>query len=95
VRRHFEALQKSGARIGEVRALGAMVAMEFVREGDPLQPDADHTKAVVQAAGRRGLIILSCGLYGNVIRFLAPLTIPDAQLLQGLEILEAAAREVA
>jgi 4-aminobutyrate aminotransferase/(S)-3-amino-2-methylpropionate transaminase len=88
-------MQQSGAPIGEVRGLGAMVAMEFVREGDPLQPDADHTKAVVQAAGRRGLIILACGLYGNVIRFLAPLTIPDAQLLQGLDILESAEREAA
>ncbi len=53
-------------------------------------PDADLTKAVVQAAGRRGLVILGCGLYGNVIRFLAPLTISDALLKEGLNLFEQA-----
>jgi 4-aminobutyrate aminotransferase-like enzyme len=51
-------------------------------------PDADLTKAVVQAAGRRGVILWSCGLYSNVIRILAPLTIPEAQLEEGLVLLE-------
>jgi 4-aminobutyrate aminotransferase-like enzyme len=48
----------------------------------------------VQAAGRRGLILLSCGLYSNVIRILAPLTIPEAQLEEGLQILEQSLTEV-
>ena len=60
--------------IGEVRNLGAMVAMELVKNGDPHQPDADLTKALVKHAASKGLVILSCGIYGNVIRFLAPLT---------------------
>jgi len=80
--------------IGEVRALGMMVAMELVRNRRPDQPDAELTKAVVQAAGRRGLILLSCGLYSNVIRILAPLTIPEAQLEEGLQILEQSLTEV-
>ncbi len=80
--------------IGDVRGLGAMVAMELVKNSDPTQPDADLTRALVQAAGRRGLILLSCGIYSNVIRFLPPLTIPDAQLHEGLEILAAALQEV-
>ena len=51
-------------------------------------------KALVQAAGRRGLVLLSCGVYSNVIRFLMPLTIPDAELAEGLAILEAALEDV-
>ena len=74
--------------IGEVRSLGMMVAIELVKNRRADQPDADLTKAVVQAAGRRGLILLSCGLYSNVIRILAPLTIPDALLEEGLGLLE-------
>ena len=60
-----------------------------------MQPDPDLTKALVQAAGRRGLILLSCGIYGNVIRFLAPLTIADALLKEGFNIFEQALDEVA
>jgi 4-aminobutyrate aminotransferase/(S)-3-amino-2-methylpropionate transaminase len=74
--------------IGEVRALGMMVAVELVKNRRAEAPDAELTKAVVQAAGRRGLILLSCGLYSNVIRILAPLTIPEAQLEEGLGLLE-------
>jgi 4-aminobutyrate aminotransferase/(S)-3-amino-2-methylpropionate transaminase len=80
--------------IGEVRGLGMMIAMELVKNRKADAPDADVTKALVQAAGRRGLLILSCGVYSNVIRFLAPLTIPRAQLDEGLDILEQALLEV-
>jgi 4-aminobutyrate aminotransferase/(S)-3-amino-2-methylpropionate transaminase len=88
-------LQTRWPCIGEVRGLGAMVAMELVKDRRPDAPDADLTKALVQAAGRRGLVLLSCGIYGNVIRFLTPLTIPDAILAEGLAILEAALEDVA
>jgi 4-aminobutyrate aminotransferase/(S)-3-amino-2-methylpropionate transaminase len=81
-------LQAKFACIGEVRALGMMVAIELVKNRRADMPDAELTKAVVQAAGRRGLILLSCGLYSNVIRILAPLTIPEAQLEEGLGLLE-------
>jgi 4-aminobutyrate aminotransferase/(S)-3-amino-2-methylpropionate transaminase len=87
-------LQGRHACIGDVRGLGAMVAMELVREGRADAPDAELTRALVQAAGRRGLILLSCGIYSNVIRFLAPLTIPDSDLDEGLKILAAALEEV-
>lgn len=80
--------------IGDVRGLGAMVAMELVKARDPHQPDPERTRALVQAAGRRGLVLLSCGIYSNVIRFLAPLTIADAELEQGLDILADALLEV-
>jgi 4-aminobutyrate aminotransferase/(S)-3-amino-2-methylpropionate transaminase len=90
----LRALQKRFASIGEVRGLGSMVAMELVRNGSAEQPDAELTRALVQAAARHGLIILSCGIYSNVIRFLAPLTIPEALLNEGLDKLEAAMMEV-
>ena len=80
--------------IGEVRNLGAMVAMELVKNGDPHQPDADLTKALVKQAASKGLVILSCGIYGNVIRLLAPLTASDEIVREGLEILIAAMREL-
>ena len=81
--------------VGDVRALGAMVALELVKNSRADAPDADLTKALVQAAGRRGLVILSCGVYSNVIRFLAPLTIPDAHLKEGCHLFELALEEVA
>ena len=80
--------------IGDVRGLGAMVAMELVKNGRADQPDAQLTSQLVQAAGRAGLIILACGIYSNVIRFLAPLTISDALLKEGFNLLEQALREV-
>jgi len=81
--------------IGEIRGLGAMLAIELVQDGDASRPDPDLTKALVQAAARRGLIILSCGVRGNVIRFLVPLTASDALVNEGLGILEQALLEVA
>ncbi len=84
----LRALQARLPCIGEIRQLGMMVAIELVKNRRADQPDAELTKAVVQAAGRRGLILLSCGLYSNVIRILAPLTIPEAQLDEGLKLLE-------
>ena len=81
--------------VGEVRHLGAMVALELVKNGRADAPDAELTRSLVQAAGRRGLIILSCGVYSNVIRFLTPLTIPDALLKEGCHVFEQALEEVA
>ena len=95
VRARLVDLQSRWPCIGDVRGLGAMVAMELVKDRRPDAPDAELTKALVQAAGRRGLVLLSCGVYGNVIRFLMPLTIPDALLAEGLAILEAALEDVA
>ena len=80
--------------IGEVRNLGAMVAMELVKNGDPHQPDADLTKALVKHAASKGLVILSCGLHGNVIRFLAPLTASDEIVREGLGVALSALREL-
>jgi 4-aminobutyrate aminotransferase/(S)-3-amino-2-methylpropionate transaminase len=81
--------------IGELRNLGAMVAMELVKGGDPHQPDADLAKAAVKHAAAKGLVLLSCGIYGNVLRILVPLTASDAIINEGLDILAATLRELA
>jgi 4-aminobutyrate aminotransferase/(S)-3-amino-2-methylpropionate transaminase len=86
----LKGLQARFACIGDVRGVGSMVAIELVKNRKPESPDAELTKALVQAAGRRGLIILACGMYGNVIRFLAPLTISDALLKEGMNLFEQA-----
>ncbi|MBS0442707.1 MAG: 4-aminobutyrate--2-oxoglutarate transaminase [Proteobacteria bacterium] len=72
--------------IGDVRGLGAMVAIELFEPGTKT-PDAELTRQVVAEAARRGLVLLSCGTYGNVIRVLVPLTASDALLDEGLRIL--------
>jgi 4-aminobutyrate aminotransferase/(S)-3-amino-2-methylpropionate transaminase len=74
--------------IGDVRGLGAMVAMELVKGGKADQPDADLTRDIVQAAARNGLVLLSCGRHKNVVRFLIALTAADALISEGLDILE-------
>jgi len=80
--------------VGEVRGLGAMVAMELVRNRDPHAPAADLTKALVQRSAANGLVLLSCGLYSNVIRLLVPLTASDAIINEGMDIIEKSLREV-
>ena len=85
--RRLEAMRQSDNGIGEIRTLGAMTAMELVRDGDPAQADPDRTKKIVARAREHGLLLLSCGVRGNVIRFLAPLTIPFDVLDEGLDIL--------
>jgi 4-aminobutyrate aminotransferase / (S)-3-amino-2-methylpropionate transaminase / 5-aminovalerate transaminase len=90
----LKAMQAKSPAIGEVRGLGSMIAMELVKNRRADQPDADLTRALVQAAAARGLVILSCGVYANVIRLLAPLTISEALLNEGLDVLEAAFADV-
>jgi 4-aminobutyrate aminotransferase / (S)-3-amino-2-methylpropionate transaminase / 5-aminovalerate transaminase len=80
--------------VGDVRGLGAMIALEFVQHGDAQRPDADLTKALVQRAAANGLVILSCGTRANVIRFLVPLTASDAIISEGLDIFERSLLEV-
>jgi 4-aminobutyrate aminotransferase/(S)-3-amino-2-methylpropionate transaminase len=89
LRTRLDALKASDPRIGEVRGHGAMVAAEFV---DPATgaPDAALTGAVARAAIAEGVIVLTCGTFGNVIRFLPPLSIGDELLHEGLDVVEAA-----
>ncbi len=84
----FQELQQRFPQwIGDVRGLGAMVAMELVANGDAHQPATELTGEVLKGCVARGLLIIGAGIYGNVIRFLAPLVITDEQLDRGLDIL--------
>jgi 4-aminobutyrate aminotransferase/(S)-3-amino-2-methylpropionate transaminase len=75
--------------VGDVRGVGAMVALELVKDRVTREPDPQLTSGVLHACHDRGLAILKAGLYDNVIRLLPPLTIPDEELQRGLDILEA------
>ncbi|HEY0917775.1 4-aminobutyrate--2-oxoglutarate transaminase [Devosia sp.] len=77
-------------RIGDVRALGAMVAFELVEDRESRRAAPDLAARVVSEAEKRGLILLSCGTRANVIRILSPLTIGDDTLAEGLDVLEQA-----
>lgn len=76
--------------LGEIRRLGSMVAVEIVKDRDSKTPDKDKTGKVTKYANENGLLLLSAGIKGNVIRFLAPLVITDEELNNGLAILEKA-----
>jgi 4-aminobutyrate aminotransferase/(S)-3-amino-2-methylpropionate transaminase len=79
-------MQADDDRLGDVRGRGAMIAVELVRSGTT-EPDADLTKALCAGAHAAGVIVLSCGTFGNVLRFLPPLTISDELLEEGLDVL--------
>ena len=86
-------LQADDDRIGDVRGRGAMIAMELVRSGSA-DPDPELTRKLVGAARSAGVIVLTCGTFGNVVRLLPPLTISDELLLEGLDVLGAALAEL-
>jgi 4-aminobutyrate aminotransferase/(S)-3-amino-2-methylpropionate transaminase len=106
--RIFERAERIGEKIGgvlgtlaarhpdiaEVRRLGAMVAFELCESGDPGRPAADLTRRLTARARELGLILLSCGVYGNVVRILVPITAEDAIIDEGLAILVQAAGEL-
>lgn len=87
----METLAEEDPRVGEVRGLGAMAAVEFV-DPETGEPDAAIAKAAAASAIEQGVITLTCGTYGNVIRFLPPLSISDELLNEGLDIVAKAVR---
>ena len=91
-RERFEGWQGRFKEVGDVRGVGAMMGIEFIKD-EAKTPNADLVVKVVAAACAKGLIIESAGTYGNVIRFLAPLCMTDEQLEVGLEIFEEAIAE--
>ena len=86
--------QKRWPMIGEVRGLGAMQALELVQSQDKREPAAEETKHITQYCWEHGVITISAGSYGNVIRLLMPLVITDAQMDEALDVLEGALKTV-
>lgn len=94
LKERLQGIRHTVRQIADVRGPGAMVAAEFMRPGTH-EPDPDFAKRVQAAALAHGLLLLTCGSYGNVIRFLFPLTISDALMDEALDILDAALLESA
>jgi 4-aminobutyrate aminotransferase/(S)-3-amino-2-methylpropionate transaminase len=94
VRARFESFKEKYALVGDVRGLGAMVAMELVTDREDKQPAVDAAKALTIHCLEKGLLVLASGTYGNVVRILSPLVITDDQLESGLQILEEGLAEV-
>ena len=79
-------LQAGDDRIGDVRGRGAMIAIELVKSGTA-DPDPELTLKLATAAHAAGVVVLTCGMFGNIIRLLPPLTISDELLIEGLDVL--------
>jgi 4-aminobutyrate aminotransferase / (S)-3-amino-2-methylpropionate transaminase / 5-aminovalerate transaminase len=92
--KRFSAMQERYEIIGEVRGKGAMLAMELVEDRISKKPATEKAKALVSRCFEKGLVLLSCGNFGNVIRTLMPLVITDEQLDRGLAILEESLAEI-
>jgi 4-aminobutyrate aminotransferase len=86
----LEGIASRVSSVGETRGLGPMRALELVRDRETREPAPELVAAAIAAARKEGLLLLGCGLYGNVIRLLPPLTISDSDLARGLELLEGA-----
>jgi len=91
IRGRLNAIARALPAVGDVRGLGAMQAIELVRDRATREPDAALTMSILEHAAASGLIIISCGAYANVVRLLVPLTIEDELLTEGLDCLATAA----
>ena len=87
LKQKLESIRSTTPEISDIRGPGFMVAVEFANPSSH-EPDADFSNRVKNEAQKRGLILLTCGVYGNVVRFLAPITIPDAHFAEAMAILE-------
>jgi len=92
--RRFREMQERFAIIGDVRGLGAMRAIELVKDRETKEPARDETASIIKEAMRHGVIFAKAGLYGNVIRMLIPLVLTDEELARGLDALEGALEEI-
>ncbi|MFL6088636.1 MAG: 4-aminobutyrate--2-oxoglutarate transaminase [Aeromicrobium sp.] len=93
LRERLTAMQGRDDRIGDVRGRGAMMAIELVKPGG-IEPDPDLAKRLAAEAHQRGVIVLTCGTYGNVFRFLPPLSISDDLLAEAFDVLDEVFEEV-
>jgi 4-aminobutyrate aminotransferase/(S)-3-amino-2-methylpropionate transaminase len=94
VRARFNSLKERSPLVGDVRGLGAMVALELCHERDPGRPAAEETAAALAACREDRVLVLPAGPHGNIIRILAPLVISDVDLTRGLLAIDAAVMAV-
>jgi 4-aminobutyrate aminotransferase/(S)-3-amino-2-methylpropionate transaminase len=94
IRSRMDAWQKRWDAIGDVRGLGAMLAIELVLDRETKEPDADRATALVEEAAQNGLLLIKSGVYGNCVRVLTPLVVTDAELDEALGVWEQALDKV-
>ncbi|MFT8320414.1 MAG: 4-aminobutyrate--2-oxoglutarate transaminase [Bacillus sp. (in: firmicutes)] len=94
IKERFQDWQKSYPQIGDIRGLGSMIAMEFVKNPITKEPDKEVVNKIISLAQQRGLILLNAGIYSSCIRILVPLVITDEQLEEGLDVLENVLKEI-
>jgi 4-aminobutyrate aminotransferase/(S)-3-amino-2-methylpropionate transaminase len=90
----FKNLQEKYAMIGDVRGLGAMIAVELVKDRRTKEPAKEAVSQILAKCAKRGVLVIGAGIYGNIIRLLMPLVITDEQLESGLAVIEEAMAEV-
>ena len=88
IRTRLERLRSARPAVVDVRGLGAMIGMELAEDGDPDRPATEAAKRIVRGCLEQGLLVITAGIYGNVIRILSPLVITDEELDRGLTIIE-------
>lgn len=94
VSKRFNEWKEKYPVIGDVRGLGGMIGLEFVKDQKSKEPYPEFSAAVISGCAKKGLMIEGAGTYGNVIRFLAPLVMTDEQLEAGLDIYESVIKEL-
>jgi len=94
IRKRFLKMKDKYEIVGDVRGMGAMIGIEFVKNRETKEPAPDETKKIIKECMRNGLLIAGAGIYHNVIRMLLPLVITDEQLDEGLDVLEGAVARV-
>lgn len=94
LQKRLNEIKKSSPHVGEIRGLGGMVAFELVENGDANKPSAEMAKKLTAKALEKGLILLSCGVYGNVIRILVPITAETEIVEEGIGIIETSLKEL-
>jgi len=94
VSKRFNEWKEKYPVIGDVRGLGGMIGLEFVKNQESKEPYPEFSAAVISGCAKKGLMIEGAGTYGNVIRFLAPLVMTDEQLEAGLDIYESVIKEL-
>ena len=94
VSKRFNEWKEKYPVIGDVRGLGGMIGLEFVKNQESKEPSPEFSAAVIKGCAQKGLMIEGAGTYGNVIRFLAPLVMTDEQLEAGLDIYESVIKEL-
>ncbi|MGH2662137.1 MAG: 4-aminobutyrate--2-oxoglutarate transaminase [Actinomycetota bacterium] len=87
IRSRWEEVGRDVPEIGEVRGVGAMIGVEFVKDRETKEPHKEFTSKLVNGTTERGVVTVSCGIYKNVLRHLLPLVITDDQLAEGLDVL--------